>query len=177
MDRLKAVFATIPRKQKDSKAAVVNLAKQRKKEYADHHEGLSVLEDFSKEKLNIDYVQLAKGLPEKPTPALKKNLIGFTAFYKRKAGEARGMSMTAYGQTNVLGDTFSIEDAYKEKAKDWLLKNLKNHPEQLKTIARSIGTFPNATKGVDVIEEYDKLSQKPIKIKSLSLDSIKELLA
>ena len=175
MDRLKAIFATIPREQKDSRDEVVNLAKQRKKEYANHHGGLSVLEDFSKEKLNIDYVKLAEDLPEKPTPALKKNLIGFTAFYKRKAGAARGMSMTAYGQTNVLSDTFPVEDAYKDKAKDWLLKNLNKQKEQLKTIARSIGTFSNATTGVDTIDEYDENGQV-IKIKVLSLDSITKLL-
>lgn len=159
MDRLKAIFATIPREQKDSRDEVVNLAKQRKKEYANHH-GRSVLEDFSKEKLNIDYVKLAEDLPEKPTPALKKNLIGFTAFYKRKAGEARGMSMTAYGQTNVLGDTSSIEDVYKETAKNWLLKNLENHPEQLKTIAKSIGKFEEKS---DALTNDGYLSEKSIK--------------
>lgn len=175
MDRLKAIFATIPGKQKETKSAVINLATQRNLEYTKHHQGLSVLEDFSKEKLNIDYVKLAEDLPEKPTPALKKNLIGFTAFYKRKAGAARGMSMTAYGQTNVLSDTFPVEDAYKDKAKDWLLKNLDKQKEQLKTIARSIGTFPNATTGVDTIEEYDENGQV-IKINVLSLDSITKLL-
>ena len=163
MDRLKAIFATISPEQKSSRNAVVNLAKQRNQEYTKNHKGLSVLEDFSGGKLNIDYVKLAEGLPEKPTPALKKNLIGFTAFYKRKAGEARGMSMTAYGQTNVLGDIFPVEDAYKETAKDWLLKNLDKQKEQLKSIAKSIGTFPNATEGVD-------------KNGNLSLDSITELL-
>lgn len=160
MDRLKAIFATIPGKQKETKSAVINLAKQRKKEYADHHGGLSVLEDFSKEKLNIDYVKLAEDLPEKPTLAPKENLIGFTAFYKRKAGDARGMSMTAYGQTNVLGDTSSIEDVYKETAKTWLLKNLENHPEQLKTIARSIGKFEEKS---DALTNDGYLSEKSIK--------------
>ena len=152
MDRLKAIFATIPDKQKGSKDAVVNLATQRNLEYTKHHEGLSVLEDFSKEKLNIDYVQLAEGLPEKPTPALKENLIGFTAFYRRNAKDARGMSMTAYGQTNVLGDTVPInqkeEKELRDNAQDWLLDNLKKQTEQLKTIARSIGKFNG--KGVDL---------------------------
>jgi hypothetical protein len=160
MDRLKAIFATIPDKQKETKSAVINLATQRNLEYTKHHQGLSVLEDFSKEKLNIDYVKLAEDLPEKPTPALKKNLIGFTAFYKRKAGEARGMSMTAYGQTNVLGNTSSIEDVYKETAKNWLLKNLENHPEQLKTIARSIGKFEEES---DALTNDGYLSEKSIK--------------
>ena len=83
--------------------------------------------------------------------------------------------MTAYWQTNVLSDTFPVEDAYKDKAKKWLLDNLEKQPEQLKTIAKSIGKFPDATKGVDTITEYDKNNQK-ISIKVLSLDSIKKLL-
>ena len=176
MDRLKAIFATIPDTQKDSKREVVNLATQRNREYRKNH-GRSVLEDFSDDKLKIDYVKLARDLPGKPTLALKDNLIGFTAFYKRKAGDARGMSMTAYGQTNVLGNTFPIdkekEKELRDNAKEWLLANLDKQTEQLKTIARSIGTFPNATKGV--ITEYDKNNQE-ISIKVLSLDSIKTLL-
>ena len=164
IDRLKAIFATIPRKQKESKRAVVNLATQRKKEYANHHEGLSVLEDFSKEKLNIDYVKLAEGLPEKPTLVPKDNLIGFTAFYKRKAGDARGMSMTAYGQTNVLGNTFPIdkekEKELRDNAQKWLLANLDKQEEQLKTIARSIGKFEEKS---DALTNDGYLSEKSIK--------------
>ena len=81
MDRLKAIFATIPDTQKDSKREVVNLATQRNLEYRKHH-GRSVLADFSNNQLEIDYVKLAEGLPEKPTLVPKDNLIGFTAFYK-----------------------------------------------------------------------------------------------
>ena len=151
MDRLKAIFATIPREQKDSKREVVNLATQRNLEYRKHH-GRSVLADFSNNQLKIDYVKLAKGLPEKPTLVPKDNLIGFTAFYKRNAGDARGMSMTAYGQTNVLSDTFSIdpeeEKELRTNAQGWLLDNLKKQTEQLKSIAKSIGKFNG--KGVDL---------------------------
>ena len=151
MDRLKAIFATIPREQKDSRDEVVNLATQRNLEYRKHH-GRSVLADFSNNQLKIDYVKLAKGLPEKPTLVPKDNLIGFTAFYKRNAGDARGMSMTAYGQTNVLSDTFSIdpeeEKELRTNAQGWLLDNLKKQTEQLKSIAKSIGKFNG--KGVDL---------------------------
>ena len=151
MDRLKAIFATIPDKQKETKSAVVNLAAQRNLEYRKHH-GRSVLADFSNNQLEIDYVKLAKGLPEKPTLVPKDNLIGFTAFYKRNAGDARGMSMTAYGQTNVLSDTFSIdpeeEKELRTNAQGWLLDNLKKQTEQLKSIAKSIGKFNG--KGVDL---------------------------
>ena len=141
MDRLKAVFATVPGFLKKTKTAVENLASQRNSEYKKHHQKKSVLEDFSNDKLKIDYVKLAEELSEKPTLVPKDNLIGFTAFYRRKAGEARGMSMTAYGQTNVLDKTFPIEDAYNDIAKEWLLKNLEKQHEQLKTIAKSIGKF------------------------------------
>lgn len=151
MDRLKAIFATIPDKQKETKSAVVNLAAQRNREYRKHH-GRSVLADFSNNQLEIDYVKLAKGLPEKPTLVPKDNLIGFTAFYKRNAGDARGMSMTAYGQTNVLSDTFSIdpeeEKELRTNAQGWLLDNLKKQTEQLKSIAKSIGKFNG--KGVNL---------------------------
>lgn len=144
MDRLKAIFATIPREQKDSKNEVVNLAAQRNKEYRKNHER-SVLEDFSDDKLKIDYIGLAGLLSPKPKSIPMENLIGFTAFYRRNAGDARGMSMTAYGQTNVLDKTFPI-DPKKEKelrtsAQDWLVNNLKKQKEQLKTIAKSIGKF------------------------------------
>ena len=144
MDRLKAIFATIPREQKDSKNEVVNLAAQRNKEYRKNHER-SVLEDFSDGKLKIDYIGLAGLLSPKPKSIPMENLIGFTAFYRRNAGDARGMSMTAYGQTNVLDKTFPI-DPKKEKelrtsAQDWLVNNLKKQKEQLKTIAKSIGKF------------------------------------
>ena len=159
MDRLKAVFATIPDRQKSSKEAVKNLAKQRNQEYTKHH-GKSVLKDFSNDKLKIDYVQLAEGLPERPTPVLKNNLIGFTAFYKRKAGEARGMSMTAYGHTNVLGDTFPVEVEQQASAKEWLLANLDKQTEQLKSIAKSIGKFEEKS---DALTNDGYLSEKSIK--------------
>ena len=174
MDRLKAVFATIPDSLKASKTAVVNLAKQRNQEYVKNHKK-SVLEDFSGGKLNIDYISLANQLSDHPKVVSMNNLVWFTAFYKRKAGEARGMSMTAYGQTNVLDKTFPVEETQQSQAKKWLLDNLDKQKEQLKTIARSIGTFSNATTGVDTIEEYDENGQV-IKIKVLSLDSITKLL-
>ena len=174
MDRLKAIFATIPDKQKETKSAVVNLATQRNLEYRKHH-GRSVLEDFSDGKLKIDYIDLANQLSDHPEKNLMPNLIGFTAFYRRKAGDARGMSMTAYGQTKVLDKTLPVEETQQSQAKKWLLENLDKQKEQLKTIARSIGTFSKATTGVDTIEEYDENGQV-IKINVLSLASITKLL-
>ena len=145
MDRLKAIFATIPGKQKETKSAVENLARQRNSEYMRNHPKKSVLENFSNSKLKIDYISLARQLPDHLEANTIPNLIGFTAFYRRNAGDARGMSMTAYGQTNVLGDTVPIdqkkEKELRDNAQDWLVKNLKKQKEQLKTIARSLGKF------------------------------------
>ena len=145
MDRLKAIFATIPGKQKETKSAVENLARQRNSEYMRNHHKKSVLEVFSNSKLKIDYISLARQLPDHLEANPIPNLIGFTAFYRRKAGDARGMSMTAYGQTNVLGDTVPIdqkeEKELRDNAQDWLLDNLKKQTEQLKSIAKSIGKF------------------------------------
>ena len=145
MDRLKAEFATVPEFLKKTKTAVENLASQRNSEYKKHHQKKSVLEDFSNSKLKIDYISLARQLPDHLEANPIPNLIGFTAFYRRNAKDARGMSMTAYGQTNVLGNTFPIdkekEKELRDNAKEWLLANLDKQTEQLKTIARSIGKF------------------------------------
>ena len=160
MDRLKAVFATIPDSLKASKTAVENLARQRNSEYMRHHQGKSVLEDFSAGKLKIDYVGLAGQLSPKPKSNPMENLIGFTAFYRRNAKDARGMSMTAYGQTNVLDKTFPVEKEQEAQAKQWLLENLEKQPMQLKAIAKSIGKFEEKS---DALTNDGYLSEKSIK--------------
>ena len=160
MDRLKSVFATVSESQKSSRNAVVNLAKQRNQEYTKYHHGKSVLEDFSGGKLNIDYISLANQLSDHPKAVSMNNLVGFTAFYKRKAGEARGMSMTAYGQTNVLDKTFPLEETQQSQAKEWLLANLDKQTEQLKSIAKSIGKFEEKS---DALTNDGYLSEKSIK--------------
>ena len=159
MDRLKSVFATVSESQKSSRNAVVNLAKQRNQEYVKNHKK-SVLEDFSGGKLNIDYISLANQLSDHPKVVSMNNLVWFTAFYKRKAGEARGMSMTAYGQTNVLDKTFPVEETQQSQAKEWLLANLDKQTEQLKSIAKSIGKFEEKS---DALTNDGYLSEKSIK--------------
>ena len=159
MDRLKSVFATVSESQKSSRNAVVNLAKQRNQEYVKNHKK-SVLEDFSGGKLNIDYISLANQLSDHPKAVSMNNLVWFTAFYKRKAGEARGMSMTAYGQTNVLDKTFPLEETLQSQAKEWLLANLDKQTEQLKSIAKSIGKFEEKS---DALTNDGYLSEKSIK--------------
>ena len=177
MDRLKAVFATIPDSLKASKTAVENLARQRNSEYMRHHQGKSVLEDFSAGKLKIDYVGLAGQLSPKPKSNPMENLIGFTAFYRRNAKDARGMSMTAYGQTNVLDKTFPVEKEQEAQAKQWLLENLEKQPMQLKAIAKSIGKFEEKS---DALTNDGYLSEKSDALTNdgyLSEKSIKELLS
>lgn len=160
IDRLKAIFATIPGKQKETKSAVENLARQRNSEYMRNHNKKSVLEDFSAGKLKIDYVGLAGQLSPKPESNPMENLIGFTAFYRRNAKDARGMSMTAYGQTNVLDKTFPVEKEQEDQVKQWLLENLEKQPMQLKAIAKSIGKFKENS-GALTNDGY--LSEKSIK--------------
>lgn len=160
MDRLKSVFATVSESQKSSRNAVENLARQRNSEYMRHHQRKSVLEDFSAGKLKIDYVGLAGQLSPKPQSNPMENLIGFTAFYRRNAKDARGMSMTAYGQTNVLDKTFPVEKEQEDQAKQWLLANLEKQPMQLKAIAKSIGNFEEES---DALTNDGYLSEKSIK--------------
>ena len=177
MDRLKAIFATIPGKQKETKSAVENLARQRNSEYMRHHKGKSVLEDFSAGKLKIDYVGLVDQLSLKPESNLMENLIGFTAFYRRNAKDARGMSMTAYGQTNVLDKTFPVEKEQEDQAKQWILENLEKQPMQLKAIAKSIGKFEKKS---DALTNDGYLSEKSDALTNdgyLSEKSIKGLLS
>lgn len=159
MDRLKSVFATVSPEKKSSRNAVVSLAKQRNQEYFKNHKK-SVLEDFSGDKLKVDYISLANQLSDHPKTVSMSNLVGFTAFYKRKAGEARGMSMTAYGQTNVLDKTFPVEETQQSQAKEWLLSNLDKQTEQLKSIAKSIGKFEEKS---DALTNDGYLSEKSIK--------------
>ena len=159
MDRLKSVFATVSPEKKSSRNAVVSLAKQRNQEYFKNHKK-SVLEDFSGGKLNIDYISLANQLSDHPKTVSMSNLVGFTAFYKRKAGEARGMSMTAYGQTNVLDKTFPLEETQQVQAKEWLLANVEKQTEQVHAIAKSIGKFEEKS---DALTSDGFLSEKSIK--------------
>lgn len=72
--------------------------------------------------------------------------------------------MTAYGQTNVLGNTFPIdkekEKELRDNAQKWLLANLDKQTEQLKSIAKSIGKFEEKS---DALTNDGYLSEKSIK--------------
>ena len=148
IDRIKAIFATIPDEQKSSWEAISRLAQSRDNQHKKHNNGESVLQSFVDSSLTINYGDLKEKLNGMDvSPLNKPNLIGFTAFYRINGGEARGMSMTAYGQTKVLGDTFEVEgDEQKNKVQKWVVDNLTKYPVQQKMIRSSI---ENAIKTID----------------------------
>lgn len=159
IDRIKAIFATIPYEQKNSWENISKLAKSRDQQHKKYHEGKSVLQSFVDPSLAINYVDL-KDKPNgmKVSAVDKPNLIGFTAFYRINGGEARGMSMTAYGQTKVLGDTFEVEgDEQKNKVQKWVVDNLTKYPVQQKMIKSSIEnaikTIDNQNKSISLLDQ------------------------
>ena len=161
IDRIKAIFATIPDQQKNSWENISKLAKSRDQQHKKYHKGMSVLQSFVDPSLAINYVDLKDKPNGMKVPAVDKpNLIGFTAFYRINGGEARGMSMTAYGQTKVLGDTFEVkENDQKNKVQKWVVDNLTKYPVQQKMIRSSI---ENAIKTIDNQNKSISLSDQKI---------------
>ena len=161
IDRIKAIFATIPDEQKNSWGNISKLAKSRDNQHKKHNEGKSVLQSFVDPSLDINYGDLKEKLNGMDvSPLNKPNLIGFTAFYRINGREARGMSMTAYGQTKVLGDTFEVEgDEQKNKVQEWVANNLTKYPVQQKMIKSSI---ENAIKTIDNQNENISLADQMI---------------
>ena len=161
IDRIKAIFATIPDEQKNSWENISKLAKSRDQQHKKYHKGMSVLQSFVDPSLAINYVDLKDKPNGMKVPAVDKpNLIGFTAFYRINGGEARGMSMTAYGQTKVLGDTFEVkENDQKNKVQKWVVDNLTKYPVQQKMIKSSI---ENAIKTIDNQNKSISLSDQKI---------------
>ena len=170
IDRIKAIFATIPDEQKNSWENISKLAQSRDNQHKKYHKGKSVLQSFVDPSLTINYGDLKDELNGMNVSAVKKpNLIGFTAFYRINGGEARGMSMTAYGQTKVLGDTFEVKDNdQKDKVQKWVAGNLTKYPVQQKMIRSSI---ENAIKTIDNQNNSISLSDQNI-TKLLKWESI-----
>ena len=159
IDRIKAIFATIPDEQKNSWENISRLAQSRDNQHKKHNNGESVLQSFVDSSLTINYGDLKEKLNGMDvSPLNKPNLIGFTAFYRINGGEARGMSMTAYGQTKVLGDTFEVEgDEQKKKVQKWVVDNLTKYPVQQKMIKSSIenaiNTIDNQNNSISLLDE------------------------
>ena len=145
IDQIKVIMAEIDSKLKDSNEEIQKLTQVRDSQF----KYKSALQAFTEVK-GVDYAQLAGTLnSRKPEP--KSNIIGFTAFYRKGVERTeRGMGLTPYGNTNILGQTFELPDSSKASAKNWIIKNLKNHPAQMQTISESLGKVANrGTNGVN----------------------------
>ena len=145
IDQIKVIMAEIDPKLKDSNKEIQNLTQVRDNQF----KFKSALQAFTGVN-GVDYAQLARGLKSRE-PKIKRNIIGFTAFYRKGVEPTeRGMGLTPYGHTNVLGQTFNLSDSSKVSAKNWIINNLKNHPAQMQTISESLGKVANkGTNGVN----------------------------
>ena len=145
IDQIKVIMAEIDPKLKNSNKAIQNLTKVRDSQF----KSKSALQAFTRVE-GVDYAQLARNL-NLTESGIKRNIIGFTAFYRKGVEPTeRGMGLTPYGHTNVLGQTFALSDSSNKSAKKWIIDNLKNHPAQMQTISESLGKVANGTiKGVN----------------------------
>lgn len=144
IDQIKVIMAEIDPKLKDSNQEIQKLTQVRDSQF----KFKSALQAFTGVE-GVDYAQLAGDLKSTKSET-KSNIIGFTAFYRKGVEPTeRGMGLTPYGNTNILGQTFDLSDSSKESAKNWIIDNLKNHPAQMQTISESLGKVANGTiKGV-----------------------------
>ena len=145
IDQIKVIMAEIDPKLKNSNKAIQNLTKVRDSQF----KSKSALQAFTRVE-GVDYAQLARNL-NLTESGIKRNIIGFTAFYRKGVEPTeRGMGLTPYGHTNVLGQTFDLPSPSNDSAKKWIIKNLKNHPAQMQTISESLGKVANkGTNGVN----------------------------
>lgn len=145
IDQIKVIMAEIDSKLKDSSQEIQKLTKVRDSQF----KFKSALQAFTGVE-GVDYAQLAGDLKSTKSET-KRNIIGFTAFYRKGVEPTeRGMGLTPYGNTNILGKTFELSGSSKVSAKNWIINNLKNHPAQMQTISESLGEVANrGTNGVN----------------------------
>ena len=145
IDQIKVIMAEVDPKLKDSKEEIQKLTQVRDSQF----KSKSALQAFTGVE-GVDYAQLAGDL-DLTKSEIKRNIIGFTAFYRKGVKPTeRGMGLTPYGHTNVLGHTFDLPSPSNDSAKKWIIKNLKNHPAQMQTISESLGKVANTgTNGVN----------------------------
>ena len=145
IDQIKVIMAEIDPKLKDSNKEIQKLTKVRDSQF----KFKSALQAFTGVE-GVDYAQLA-GTLDLTKSETKSNIIGFTAFYRKGVEPTeRGMGLTPYGNTNILGQTFNLSDSSKVSAKNWIIDNLKNHPAQMQTISESLGKVADrGTNGVN----------------------------
>ena len=141
IDQIKVIMAEIDPKLKDSNEEIQKLTQVRDSQF----KYKSALQAFTGVE-GVDYAQLAGNL-DLTESRIKRNIIGFTAFYRKGVERTeRGMGLTPYGNTNILGQTFDLPDSSKVSAKKWIIDNLKNHPAQMQTISESLGKVANRGK-------------------------------
>lgn len=145
IDQIKVIMAEIDSKLKDSNKEIQKLTQVRDSQF----KSKSALQAFTGVE-GVDYAQLAGDLKSTKSET-KRNIIGFTAFYRKGVEPTeRGMGLTPYGNTNILGKTFELSGSSKVSAKKWIIDNLKNHPAQMQTISESLGKVANkGTNGVN----------------------------
>lgn len=145
IDQIKVIMAEVDPKLKNSNKEIQNLTKVRDSQF----KSKSALQAFTGVE-GVDYAQLA-GTLDLTKSETKSNIIGFTAFYRKGVKPTeRGMGLTPYGHTNVLGQTFALSGPSNDSAKKWIINNLKNHPAQMQTISESLGKVANKeTNGVN----------------------------
>lgn len=145
IDQIKVIMSKVDSKLKDSNEEIQKLTQVRDSQF----NFKSALQAFTGVK-GVDYAQLAGDLKSMKSKT-KRNIIGFTAFYRKGVEPTeRGMGLTPYGHTNVLGQTFDLPSPSNDSAKKWIIKNLKNHPAQMQTISESLGKVANkGTNGVN----------------------------
>ncbi len=119
LDRIKAIFATETNiKDMNSLKSVVN---QRNNVYQTlKWPNGKTLESLG---INIDskaFVENRFKVPSDLEYVSNPELIGFTAFYRKGTNEGRGLSLTALGETNVLGGhMMSLKWAQRTAAEEW----------------------------------------------------------
>ena len=124
IDRMKAIFALD--KRATDKNALANLVKSRGDEYTrlkgSNGKPFPAISDAHRQSI---VAELSK--QDTIVPEVNDRLIGFTAFYRKAFNnqqneEARGLSMTAVGNTNVLGGiTTELTGEEHNKAREWML--------------------------------------------------------
>ena len=167
IDRIKAILATEERiKDIRSLHAVVN---QRNNVY-------QTLKWPNGKKLwelgiNIDSKEFVKNnfkSPEDLVYVRESGLIGFTSFYRRGTEEGRGLSLTALGETNVLGGHMkSLEWDQRAAAEEWFFGKKDSSGEKI-----SSGNLEKYS--VQQAEIYRKVREM-VGEPNLSKDRIKEL--
>lgn len=145
IDQIKVIMAEVDPKLKDSKEEIQKLTQVRDSQF----KSKSALQAFTGVE-GVDYAQLAGKLNSTKSET-KSNIIGFTAFYRKGVERTeRGMGLTPYGNTNILGQTFELSGSSNDSAKKWIIDNLKNHPAQMQTISESLGKVADGeTNGVN----------------------------